>query len=105
MTKASDKELSVLHKQVASAFSQALQAKEEAQQLLDEHGSELPDAVKWFLEKYAVPNPSLLAAATKFLKDNNITCVIEDSAELSNTARLLQEKRRVTDMPVEDTQH
>lgn len=104
MTKATDKELSILHKQLATAFRVALEAKDEALALLNEY-EDLPDAVKGFLERFTAPNPSLLTAAAKFLKDNNITCVVDDNNDLSATAQMLQNKRKITDVPIEGTQH
>ncbi len=94
--KATDTDLGKLHKQVALAFSNALAAKEEAQALLDEHGAELPDDVKAFIFKYAQPNPSLLTAAVKFLKDNDITCDVGDSAEMTDLQKRLQGKRKAS---------
>lgn len=94
---ATDKELGKLHKQIAAAFSQALMAREEAAAILDEHGDDLPDNVQEFLKKYSEPNPSLLTSAVKFLKDNDITCAVTDSEDLSDIQKRLKSKRRTSD--------
>jgi hypothetical protein len=38
-------------------------------------------------------NAAILGAATKFLKDNNITAVIEDNATLSEMQKKIQERQ------------
>lgn len=92
--KATDKELGELHALVAKGFKQGLANSERAVRLLAEHGDELPDEVKAFLVDQMETSPSLLTAATKFLKDNDITCVIEDNAELSDLQKTLEAKRK-----------
>lgn len=105
--KASDKELGGLHLQVARSFSRALEDTATATALLEEHRDELPDAVIAFLERVSDPSPSLLAAAVKFLKDNDITCSISENEAMSDLEKRLQEKRKrsvgnVVALPVED---
>jgi hypothetical protein len=38
-------------------------------------------------------NAAILGAATKFLKDNDITCVIEDNSTLSEMQKKIQERQ------------
>jgi hypothetical protein len=38
-------------------------------------------------------NAAILGAATKFLKDNDITCVIEDNTALSEMQKKIQERQ------------
>lgn len=72
----------------------ALKASDAAVELLDEFGEELPGPVQAFLNKQAEANPALLTAVSKFLKDNNITCAIEDSKEMSELEERLSKKRK-----------
>lgn len=92
MTKASDKDLGLLHGALARAMIQQLKSTDDAAALIDEYHDELPGDVLAFLEKQSSANPALLSAITKFLKDNNITCSIEDSDEMSELAQRLANK-------------
>lgn len=92
--KATDKQLGELHGRLAKAMLKALDASDEAGFLLDEHGPELPAPVYAYLEKQAGASPALLTAITKFLKDNEITCAIEDSEEMTDLEQRLSDKRR-----------
>lgn len=66
--------LSELHEQVAQSLSAALAVNVEAQNLLNRFRDELPAEVVVFLGGLVGTSPSLITAATKFLKDNNISC-------------------------------
>ena len=81
----SDKELGKL----LDAISMVLEAQvSEALPVLDEEGKETN-------EKYYTASPALLTVAARFLKDNNITCVVEDSKSLSQLKdKLAQRKKR-----------
>lgn len=96
MTKsnATDKQLGELHGKLAKAMLKALNASDEAVFLLDEHGADLPTPVYQYLEKQAGANPALLTAVTKFLKDNSITCAVEDSTEMTDLQQRLSDKKR-----------
>ena len=74
----------------------ALDASEEAKVLLDQHSHEIPEAVARFLLRHADANPSLLTAVAKFLKDNQITCAVSDSEEMSELELRLKNKKRVS---------
>ena len=93
MSKATDSLLGELHGKVAKSMLAALEASDQAQALLDEYGEELPNDVINYLSKAAGNNPALLTAVTKFLKDNSITCVIEDNSDMSELEERLQNKR------------
>lgn len=94
MSNATDKLLGELHGRLANAMLASLDASEKAAALLDEYSDELPGAVQAFLVKTADSNPALLTAIAKFLKDNAITCAIEDSEEMSELEQRLRNKRK-----------
>lgn len=96
MSKANDKELGVLHGKLAKSMLAALDASEKAKILLDQYSHELPDEVTRFLAQHADANPSLLTAVAKFLKDNQITCAMSDSEEMSELEKRLKNKKRVS---------
>lgn len=94
MTTATTNELSVLHKQITKVMLAGLEAHGKAQVLVLKYGDELPDDVVEYLQDVQEPNPALLQAITKFLKDNQITAAVEDSQELSELEERLANKRR-----------
>lgn len=94
MNKATDKILGELHGRLAKSMLTALTTSDDAEFLLAEYGEELPEAVYQFLSKLSGTNPALLTAVSKFLKDNDITCVIEDSQEMSELEQRLVNKRK-----------
>lgn len=61
--------------------------------LYEQFKDEVPEEVKEFLRRVSIPNPALLTAAAKFLKDNDITVAPDDSEELSDLEKRLKEKR------------
>lgn len=82
MSKATVEILAELHSKVAEVLLDALDVKDD-----DEHA--IP------------PSPAILAQATKFLKDNEITCDLNDSEDLQDLERILQEKRgKVIQIPI-----
>jgi hypothetical protein len=96
MTKATDGLLGELHGRLTKAMLASLASCDTATDLLNEYRAELPEAVTEFLEKLSDVNPSLLTAIAKFLKDNAITCAIEDNDEMSELEkRLVQKRKRV----------
>lgn len=94
MTKATDKLLGELHGKLAKSMLAALATSEQAAALMEEFGEDLPGPVQTFLCKHAETNPALLTAVSKFLKDNSITCAIEDNEEMSELEARLQTKRK-----------
>lgn len=81
---AKEEALGVLHAKVAKVMSGALDVFEDQQ---DEY-------LRGNLEDAPEVNASLLSVITKFLADNKITCVPEESAEVSELAERLKNKRR-----------
>ena len=94
MSKATDKLLGELHGKLAEQMLKALADSEKAQELLTEYSDELPAAVIQFLKMVGGANPSLLTAIAKFLKDNEITCAIEDNEAMTELQERLKNKRR-----------
>lgn len=98
MSKATETELSTLHRKVAESMISALDQSDRATRLLLKYvgGDEmvLPDDILRFLEEVKEVNPSLLTSATKFLKDNNISCDMGEDENLSELENRLKEKRR-----------
>lgn len=92
-----DLELGKLHRRLVNSMNSALEASDTAQDLLDGY-PELPAAVLSFLEKHAMANPALLTSIARFLKDNSITCAVEDSEEESELQTRLNKKRKVTNV-------
>ena len=82
MTKATIDALAILHGKVAEVLTDALD-------LEDCDGNAIS------------PSPAIIAQATKFLKDNDITCDLNDSEDLQDLERILQEKRgKVIQIPI-----
>lgn len=90
---ATDKELGELHKKVARQLASQLENADVALMLLHDHRGELPEPVVEFLEKCSYASPALLTIAAKFLKDNDITCQVEDSKEMSDLDKRLAAKK------------
>lgn len=83
---ASKGELDDLHSKVARIMGSALDAQ---QKELDDY---LQDDTG-IVEKPVTSAP-LLGVITKFLSDNSVTCVPDDSAELSDLQKRLADKKR-----------
>lgn len=82
---ATEGDLGALHSKVAKVMANALSNIETAQELFEEN----PEAV----DRPEVSAP-LLGVITKFLNDNKISCVPEESEELSDLAKRLENKRQ-----------
>ena len=106
MSKASETELAKLHGRVAQTMLEALDNQSCAAALIVEFNGELPDKVLTFLEKVRTPNPALLTAVSKFLKDNDITAALDDSDTMTELEKRLSAKRNrpraVNDIPFAD---
>lgn len=92
-TPATSKELAALHKKISAAMLKALEANERAEALLSEYGAELPEPVSDFLDELCTTNPALFQAVTKFLKDNDVTCQIEEDETTSALQQRLAKKK------------
>lgn len=86
MSKATEKKLSKLHGDVAEVLSEQVTYKEK-ETTFDIDGNEEPTGV----EKYTA-SPALMATAIKFLKDNDITCDVEQEENLGALKKALSEK-------------
>lgn len=86
--KATEHKLAVLHGAVAEVLTEQLQHKE-AETEFDSEGN----CVETGREVYTAP-PATLAAAIKFLKDNQITCDIEQDENMNNLREVLAKKQK-----------
>lgn len=99
---ASDKVLGKLHEQVARVLGEMLEP-QEVEYPYDT--LEKDDDGKHIIEtrmRMEYPSAAVLAAATKFLKDNNITATIETDEKLSALRDKLKSRGRVTDDDVKE---
>lgn len=88
MSKATDKKLGDLHGAVATVLtSQILHQQEET--VFDGDGEEVGTGKLVY-----TATPATLAAAIKFLKDNQITCDIETDTNMNNLREALANKQR-----------
>jgi hypothetical protein len=87
---ASERTLGELHSRVAKVMVGALDVYDTAQEVY------LEKAAQGDTTDVIVPevNASLLSVITKFLADNSITCVPEESEELTGLHAKLKEKRQ-----------
>ena len=92
---ASDKILGVLHQRLAAVMIQMVEPIEHPAQY-DEDGTVIKPA--W--TEY--PSASVLAAATTFLKNNNITAAVETDEKLKALQERLASRGRVTDAEVKE---
>lgn len=92
--RATDVLLGELHGRLAKAMLAGLRKSDRAEVLLAKYQEELPEDVVEFLEDLMEVNPALLTAVTKFLKDNAITCAVEDNEELTELERQLAERKK-----------
>lgn len=95
MARATNDALSELHETLARHMLRALDTSDQAKKLLEQY-PELPDGVREFLRVRGSDNPALFTAVTKFLKDNNITTVIDDSKEMSELEARLKAKKKIS---------
>ena len=88
MSKATEGKLSVLHGTVADVLTAQISHKE-AETTFDANG----ECVETGGEVYTAP-PATIAAAIKFLKDNQITCDVETNENMNNLRETLANKQR-----------
>ncbi len=88
MSKASESKLAVLHSAVATVLTEQV-LHEEEETIFDGEGETIGTGV---MVKTATP--ALLATAARFLKDNDITCDIEQDENLSGLKEVLASKQR-----------
>lgn len=93
-SKATESELATLHRRVAETMTTALNQSDVASNLLLRHAEvNLPEDIRRFLEECVEVAPSLLTAATKFLKDNNITADGDSDDDLALLGEKLNKRR------------
>lgn len=95
MSKATEKELANLHKKVAAVLTESLSSTDEATYLVETY-PELPQEVYDFLVKLTIPSAAVLQIATKFLKDNNISCDADTDHGINELKDSLAHKRRLS---------
>ncbi len=92
---APEERLGNVHAKVTAIFLKVLERYEDrldALTLLDKEEIE-QDVLLEVLEQNFEPNPAMLSAITKFLKDNEISYDVPQIDELSDTERRLKERR------------
>lgn len=92
---AKEQSLGKLHAKITDVFIKVLERYEARLIALDSiDPDEMEDEVlRELFEDGAMPNPAMLSAVTKFLKDNDIGFDTEKLAELSDQERRLKERR------------
>lgn len=83
---ATEQRLGELHAKVAEVLSEALEGEELPGYKDEETGEIVPP-------KKLAPSAAIIAAATKFLKDNEITCAASDSNALGVLEKKMEERR------------
>lgn len=93
---ASEAVLGNLHSQVARVFTKVLQTYEKRLDAIDNiNTAELTeDVLNLLMNDNALPNPAMLAAITKFLRDNTISFDTREIEHLSATQERLNERRK-----------
>jgi hypothetical protein len=92
---AKEKQLGALHSTITAVFIKVMKRYEERLdkiETIDPSDFESEMLEELFSEN-AMPNPAMLSAVTKFLKDNEISFDNEKLAELSDQERRLAERR------------
>lgn len=94
MTKnaAAEGKLGQLHAKVADVLLSTLSAYDKAQELTQQRLGAAVDDPDMEIQTVVEPSGALLGAAIKFLKDNEITCQIEENAGLSSLEKRLAAK-------------
>jgi hypothetical protein len=88
MSKANEKKLSDLHGAVAEVLLEQVTRTEE-ETYFDQDGVEQSTG-----EVISCASPATLAQAIKFLKDNEITCDVEQNENMNNLREVLKSKQK-----------
>jgi len=103
---ASKNTLGHMHSTLAKVMQRTLDKYLAAMSVMDNlNADEIEDALITALTEIQEPNPAMLSAISKFLKDNDIGFDSEEIEELNSTARRLAERRKaraglsLTDIP------
>jgi len=89
---ANEDKLAGLHNALATVIAQQVQ---ETQEIYDEDGN---PTGRFFYPA----TPALLTVAARFLKDNDITCEVEESIGLSELQKALAEKKKHSSSKIRD---
>lgn len=91
---ANEQRLGGLHDTLARVFQRVLERYEKNYEALDQmQKEEVSDEMVELLSTIQEPNPAMLSAVSKFLKDNDIMYDTEEVNKLSAQERRLKEKR------------
>ena len=91
---ANEKRLGGLHDTLARVFQRVLERYEKSYETLDQlEKDEVSEEMVAMLSEIQEPNPAMLSAIAKFLKDNDIMYDTEEVSKLSAQERRLSEKR------------
>lgn len=92
---ATENNLGSLHSKITDVFQKILERYEARLDCIEMVTPEQieDEMIREIFEDGALPNPAMLSAITKFLKDNEISFDSEQLNELSDTERRLQERR------------
>ena len=91
---ANEQTLGKLHSHLARVFTRVLEKYERGMEALDNlPRDEIESDLIEELMKLSEPNPAMLSAIAKFLKDNDIGMDSEAVEELNSTQRRLEERR------------
>ena len=93
---AKEQQLGALHAKITDVFIKVLARYEARLDALENVTTEniTEEILDKLLEDGAMPNPAMLSAVTKFLKDNDIGFETEKLSELSDQERRLEERRK-----------
>lgn len=92
---ATEKALGALHAKITEVFQKVLARYEARLDVLEavKAGEFEAEMLGELMDDAAIPNPAMLSAITKFLKDNEISFDTEQITELSDQERRLAERR------------
>lgn len=93
---ATENALGSMHSLLARVFTQTLKKYEKTLSALDAIDMESVEEefLITLISEIGEPNPAMLSAAAKFLKDNDVGMDSEELEELDSTARRLEESRK-----------
>ena len=91
---ATEEALGSLHSKIAGVFIKVLERYEKRLIAIDtiDPDTITDDIILQLFDENAMPNPRMLSAVTKFLKDNNIGFDTQQIQELSDQERRLKER-------------
>lgn len=92
---AKEMQLGKLHQKITEVFIKVLERYEARLDVIDtiDRDEIENEVLEELLNDAAMPNPAMLSAVTKFLKDNDIGFDTEQLDQLSDTERRLQERK------------